>query len=85
MKPRTAPNPMVRMLALLLLLAGVALVVGSVFADQVGLSQLVDQIRPSDPPIGEGLGWKQLIGAIVGLVLVLVGAGWLAQPPFGRR
>ena len=74
MRPRTAPNPMVRLLAALLLLAGVAATVGSLFADQLGLIGR-----------GEGLGWKQLIGVIVGLVLVLVGAGWLAQPPFGRR
>ena len=74
MRPRTVPNPMVRLFALLLLLAGVAATVGSLFADQLGLIGR-----------GEGLGWKQLIGVIVGLVLVLVGAGWLVQPPFGRR
>ena len=74
MRPRTVPNPMVRLFALLLLLAGVAATVGSLFVDQLGLIGR-----------GEGLGWKQLIGVIVGLVLVLVGAGWLAQPPFGRR
>jgi hypothetical protein len=74
MKSRSAPNPMIRVLALLLLVAGVAVTLGSLFADQLNLTAG-----------GEGLGWKQLIGAIVGLALVLVGGGWLAQPPFGRR
>lgn len=74
MKQRTAPNPTVRIFAGLLLVAGLAVTFGSLFADQLNLTAG-----------GEGLGWKQLIGAIVGLVLLFVGAGWLAQPPFGRR
>jgi len=74
MKPRTAPNPMIRLLAVLLLLAGAAVTFGSLFADELNLIGG-----------GEGLGWKQLIGVIVGLAVALLGAGWLVQPPFGRR
>jgi hypothetical protein len=44
----------------------------AVFADQLGISGG-----------GEGLGWKQLIGAIAGLVLLLIGLAWLLQPLLG--
>ena len=74
MRPRTAPNPMVRLFAALLLVLGLAVTVGSLFADEFNLIGG-----------GEGLGWKQLIGVIVGLAVALLGAGWLLQPPFGRR
>ena len=47
--------------------------VGSIFADQLHLTGG-----------GVGLGWKQLIGAIVGLVLALLGGAWLIQPPTSR-
>lgn len=73
MDRRTAPNPLVRLLAALLLLAGLLVTLGAVFADQLGLIGR-----------GEGLGWKQLIGVIVGLMLLLGGGAWLLQPP-GRR
>jgi hypothetical protein len=48
--------------------AGGVLVVGSVFADQLGLTWG-----------GAGLGWKQLLATIAGLVLLLLGASWLVQ------
>lgn len=73
MKPRSVPNPIFRVLALALLVVGLALTVGSVFADALNLGGG-----------GEGLGWKQLIGVIVGLVLLLAGVAWLVQPPLRR-
>lgn len=92
MKPRSVPNPResvagdvrtrataapaVRVLSALLAVVGVVVTLGSLFSDQLGLF---------GPEFGVGLGWKQLIGAIVGLVLLLLGAGWLIQPPFQRR
>ena len=47
---------------------GALLMVSAVFADQLGLGA------------GDGFGWKQLIAAIVGLVLLLVGLAWLVRP-----
>jgi hypothetical protein len=49
------------------------LTLGSLFADQLNLTGG-----------GVGLGWKQLIGAIVGVVLALLGGAWLIQPPTSR-
>jgi uncharacterized RDD family membrane protein YckC len=72
-KPQTAANPTVRIGAGLVLVIGVLLTLGSLFADQLHLTGG-----------GVGLGWKQLIGAIVGLVLALLGAAWLIQPPTSR-
>ncbi len=61
-----------RLLAVALLVLGGLLLVVSIFADQLQLSGG-----------GDGLGWKQLLGAIVGLVLLLTGAAWLLQPGGG--
>ena len=61
-----------RMLAIALMVGGVLLTVGAVFADQLHLSGG-----------GSGFGWKQLIAAIAGLVLLLIGAAWLFQPRAG--
>ena len=76
MRPRSRPpaslTTPVRLLALALLTLGTVLVVASVFADQLALSGG-----------GDGVGWKQLLGAIVGLVLLLIGLAWLLQPAFG--
>jgi hypothetical protein len=62
-----------RILAGIMLVLGALLTVGSIFADQLNLTGG-----------GVGLGWKQLIGAIVGLVLALLGGAWLIQPPTSR-
>jgi hypothetical protein len=62
-----------RIIAGILLVIGALLTVGSLFADQLNLTGG-----------GVGLGWKQLIGAIVGLVLTLLGVAWLIQPPTSR-
>jgi hypothetical protein len=61
-----------RLLAVSLLVLGSLLLLVSIFADQLQLSGG-----------GDGLGWKQLLGAIVGLVLLLTGAAWLLQPGGG--
>jgi hypothetical protein len=62
-----------RILAGVMLVVGALLTIGSIFADQLNLTGG-----------GVGLGWKQLIGAIVGLVLALLGGAWLIQPPTSR-
>jgi uncharacterized membrane protein len=72
-KPQTASNPTLRILASVMLVVGALLTIGSIFADQLNLTGG-----------GVGLGWKQLIGAIVGLVLALLGGAWLIQPPTSR-
>lgn len=62
-----------RIMAGVLLVIGSLLTIGSIFADQLNLTGG-----------GVGLGWKQLIGAIVGLVLALLGGAWVVQPPTWR-
>ncbi len=65
-----------RVLALVLLVIGAVLVFGSLFADQLNITL--------GGRGGEGLGWKQLIGIVIGLVLALLGGAWLVQPPTSR-
>jgi hypothetical protein len=77
MRSRPAASPVVRAVALALLLLGAALMVGAVFADQLDLSGIGGES-------GEGFGWSQLVAAIVGLILLLVGVSWLWQAPAGR-
>lgn len=77
MRPRPAASPVVRVVALALVLLGGVLVIASLFADQLALSAIGGRS-------GEGLGWTQLLAAIVGLILLLGGAAWLWQPPTGR-
>jgi hypothetical protein len=62
-----------RILAGVMLVVGAVLTLASLFADQLNLTGG-----------GVGLGWKQLIAAIVGLVLALLGGAWLVQPPTSR-
>lgn len=66
---RSSDAPAARILALVLMLVGAVAMVVSVFADRLGVSGG-----------GEGFGWKQLIGAIVGLVILLAGVAWLMRP-----
>ena len=61
-----------RVSALVLILAGAAIMLAAVFADALGIGG------------GKGFGWKQMIAAIAGLVLVLGGVAWLLQPAVGR-
>jgi hypothetical protein len=72
-RPQTVSSPGMRILATIMLVTGVLLTVGSIFADQLNLTGG-----------GVGLGWKQLIGVVVGLVLALLGGAWLVQPPTSR-
>ncbi len=69
------PSPTMRIISAMLTIAGIIITVLAVFADRFsGLSGG-----------GEGLGWKQLIGAIIGIVMALVGVGWMLMPPTARR
>jgi hypothetical protein len=72
-KPQAASSPGMRIFATVVLVIGVLLTIGSIFADQLNLTGG-----------GVGLGWKQLIGVVVGLVLSLLGGAWLVQPPTSR-
>ena len=73
MKPNVSATPAMRIMAIVLLVIGALLTVGSLFADQLNLTGG-----------GVGLGWKQLIGVVIGLVLALLGGAWLVQPPTSR-
>ena len=69
------PSPTMRIISAMLTIAGIIITVLAVFADRFsGLSGG-----------GEGLGWKQLIGAIIGIVMALVGVGGMLMPPTARR
>lgn len=73
MKPQANATPAMRIMATVILVVGALLTVGSLFADQLNLTGG-----------GVGLGWKQLIGVVIGLVLALLGGAWLVQPPTSR-
>lgn len=70
----TDPNPIARLGAAAMALLGLVVTFASVFADQLHLTAG-----------GVGIGWKQLIGVIVGLVLLLGGSALLVQPPGRAR
>jgi hypothetical protein len=72
-KPHVSATPAMRIMAATMLVIGTLLTVGSLFADQLNLTGG-----------GVGLGWKQLIGVVIGLVLALLGGAWLVQPPTSR-
>ncbi|MGE3798214.1 MAG: hypothetical protein AB7G88_10245 [Thermomicrobiales bacterium] len=59
-----------RFLSVAAIILGILLAVMSLLADEIGVSGG-----------GEGLGWKQLIGAIVGLVIALAGVTFLWRSP----
>lgn len=59
----------IRTAAVLLTLIGLIIMLVAVFADQLDIGG------------GKGFGWKQLIAAIVGLVMILIGIAWFLQPP----
>ncbi|MGH2558433.1 MAG: hypothetical protein ACRDJH_05155 [Thermomicrobiales bacterium] len=66
---RSSDAPTARVLAIVLILIGAVTMVVAVFADDLGVSGG-----------GGGFGWKQLIGAIAGLVILLGGVAWLVRP-----
>ena len=70
MTPRHPIAPVIRVTALVFMGIGVIVMIAAVFADPLGLGGA-----------GEGFGWKQLILAIFGLVLLLIGLAWLLRPP----
>jgi len=72
-KPQISATPAMRITSAAMLVIGTLLTVGSLFADQLNLTGG-----------GVGLGWKQLIGVVIGLVLTLLGGAWLVQPPTSR-
>lgn len=69
MRRPSATSPLARIVAIALVVIGVVLAIGSLFADALNLTRG-----------GEGLGWLQLIGVIVGLAVLLIGLAWLLQP-----
>jgi len=58
-----------RFLPVAAIILGILLAVMSILADEIGVSGG-----------GEGIGWKQLIGAIVGMVIALAGVAFLVRP-----
>lgn len=66
---RTSRQPTLRPGPIAVVAVGLALVLGAVLADALGLSGG-----------GDGFGWKQLIALIVGLMVALSGAAWLLRP-----
>jgi hypothetical protein len=69
-----APESPSRYGSLIVIAVGAILMVAAVFADSLGLSGG-----------GTGFGWKQLIAAIVGLVVLLVGVAWFLRPILGEE
>lgn len=67
--PRQQGTPVAQVAALILIALGAVIMVLAVFADSLGIIGG-----------GRGFGWKQLIAAIAGLVLLLVGVAWLIRP-----
>jgi Kef-type K+ transport system membrane component KefB len=72
MSERSPVAPAARIASLALIAIGAVVMIAAVFADALGISGG-----------GEGFGWKQLIAAIVGLVILLIGLAWLLRPLIG--
>jgi hypothetical protein len=58
-----------RFAAVAMVAAGALIMIGAVFADELDIGGE-----------GRGFGWKQLIAAIAGLVILLIGIAWLIHP-----
>lgn len=73
--PSASPTPSPSRYGSLVVIAiGAVIMVCSVFADSLGLSGG-----------GTGFGWKQLIAAIAGLVILLSGIAWFLRPILGEE
>ena len=59
-------------IGIVLIILGVGMMIVSLAADVIGIGN------------GTGIGWKQILGAVVG-VLVAVGGGWLAWSKPGPK
>lgn len=76
-RPSASPSkgyPAGRIIAISMIAIGAVLAASSFFADDLNLTRG-----------GAGLGWLQLIGVIVGLVVLLIGLAWLLQPSRRRN
>jgi hypothetical protein len=71
--PPTSPST-TKIASFVVIAVGALLMIGAVFADPIGLSGG-----------GDGFGWKQLIAAIVGLVILLSGIAWFLRPMLGEE
>ena len=65
----SSPRPPRRMLPLAVIALGLLVVLGSLFADPLGITGG-----------GEGYGWKQMIATIVGLAIAVAGGAWYLRP-----
>lgn len=74
MTPDRSSAPVTRIAAILVMGLGAIIMIGAVFADPLGIGGG-----------GRGFGWKQLIAAIAGLVILLIGLAWLLRPPTGSE
>jgi hypothetical protein len=73
-----------RVIGAILILAGIAIVLVSVFAESLGIGVSSGGIEGA--PTSPAFGWKQWVGLAVGLVLALAGlAALLRQPSAGAR
>ena len=61
-----------RTVGIVLIVLGVLLAVASLAADVIGIGS------------GGGLGWKQLLGAGVGVLVVAVGVWWMGRERAGK-
>jgi len=61
-----------RTLGILLIILGVLLAIGSLAADAFGIGN------------GAGIGWKQILGAVIG-VLIAAGGAWWGWGKMGKK
>ena len=73
-KPQISATPAMRITAAVMLIVGALLTIGSLFADQLNLTGG-----------GVGLGWKQLIGVVIGLPSVRLHGPRVTSPSSRQR
>lgn len=69
MEKRSEPSDHSRLGGAVAIIVGGLSLATAVFADEIGLSGG-----------GVGIGWKQLIAAIIGVIVILIGIALLARP-----